>query len=56
MDKQKARGLLKLKINGIFSPFRVYGLDIYIPGAIAEIIRAIDEYEERIGVKEAHGK
>ena len=48
MDKEKARGILRLKVNGIFSPFRVYGLDAFIPGAVDEIIKVIDEYEERI--------
>jgi len=48
MNKQKARGLLRLKLNGIFSPFKFYGLDVLIPGAVEETMQAVEEYEREI--------
>ena len=37
MTKQKAEGLLRLKLNNIMEPFHFYGLQDIIPEAIDEI-------------------
>jgi len=35
----KYRGIYKLQHNPIFDPFRMYGQDIYIAGAIEECVK-----------------
>ena len=41
---------MKLRITEVFSPFRQYGLDVYVPGAVSSvmaIVRQLDrEYEK----------
>lgn len=32
-DYAKAVGQFKLQLNGVFSPFNMYGLNEYVPGA-----------------------
>ena len=32
----KAVGQMRMQFNGIFMPFRMYGMDVFIPGAIIE--------------------
>jgi hypothetical protein len=39
MDKRKAMGLFKLRINGLLEPFRLYGLDVLIPKTAEEIYK-----------------
>jgi len=46
MDKDKAEGLLKLKLNGIMKPFNIYGLQDFVPEAIAEIVKAAEEFHD----------
>lgn len=33
MTKEKAWGLFRLRLNEVFNPFCLYGLDVYIPEA-----------------------
>ena len=35
----KYRGIYKLQHNAIFAPFRMYGQEIYIAGAIEECVK-----------------
>ncbi len=35
---QKLLGVFRLQLNGVMMPFRIYGLDAHIPGAIDEIV------------------
>lgn len=48
----KAIGQLKLQLNDVFSPFRIYGLDILIPGAIEEIMELAEKFGQRVRGKD----
>lgn len=48
MNKDKAEGLLRLKLNGVMEPFVTYGLDVHIPPAIKSIVDLAKEYHENI--------
>ncbi len=43
----KAVGQLRLQFNGVFEPFRLYGLDIFVPGAITEAVRLAEDFSLR---------
>lgn len=47
-DYAKAQGQLRLQLNAVFGPFRVHGLDVYIPGAIAEIVKLAEDFSLRV--------
>lgn len=53
LDYQKAEGQLRLQLNGVFEPFKCYGLDIYIPGAIEEIMHLSRQFGKRVRGKDA---
>ena len=48
MNKDKALGLFRLKLNGIMSTFAKYGLQDSIPNAQEEIVKAALEFAERL--------
>ena len=35
----KLKGIFRLQLNEVMSPFKMYGQDIYIAGAIDEIVK-----------------
>jgi len=39
MENEKAIGLFRLRLNSIMAPFNLYGLDVWIPPAIENILR-----------------
>jgi len=43
----KAIGQLRLQLNGVFEPFNIHGLHIYIPGAKEEIIKLAEDFSLR---------
>ena len=45
---QKAKGQLRLALNDVFSPFKIHGLDILIPGAIEEVLELADKFGQRV--------
>jgi len=47
-EYDKAVGQLRLQLNGVMSPFRQYGQDVFIPQAINEIIRLAEDYGLRV--------
>ena len=47
-DYKKAVGQLRLQFNGVFEPFRVHGLDIFIPGAIDEAVKLAEDFGLRV--------
>ncbi len=47
-EYNKAVGQLRLQLNGVFEPFNSYGLDIFIPGAISEVVRLAEDFGLRI--------
>jgi|GEM_PF-3057721 len=44
----KARGQLQLSLNGVFQPFMKYGLDVFVPGAIEEVLKLADGFGLRV--------
>jgi len=44
----KAVGQFRLQLSGVFEPFHLYGLDVYIPGAITEITRLTEDFGMRV--------
>jgi len=45
---QKARGQFRLQVGEVLSPFRMYGLHIYIPGALEEITELAEQFAMRV--------
>jgi hypothetical protein len=39
MEREKAIGLFRLRLNGIFAPFHMYGMDTNVPPAQEEILK-----------------
>lgn len=50
--EEKAIGQFRLQLNGVFTPFRVYGLDVFIPGAVDETIQLALQLHERLNGKD----
>lgn len=44
----KAKGQLRLQLNGLMQVFHCYGLQDYVFGIIDEIILLADQYHERL--------
>jgi len=47
-EYQKSLGQLRLQLNGVFTPFNAYGLDIYIPGAKESVIKLCEDFALRV--------
>lgn len=47
-EYQKAVGQLRLQLNGVMAPFKQYGLNVFIPGAIAEIVQLAEDFGLRV--------
>jgi len=47
-EYEHALGQLQLQLNGVFSPFRCYGLDVYIEGAKTEVIHLAEAFAMRV--------
>ena len=47
-DYAKAVGQFRIQLNGVFEPFNIYGLDVYIPGAIKEVVRLAEDFGLRV--------
>ncbi len=50
MDKDKAIGLFRLRLNQVFIPFKEYGMDVYIPSAVEVIIKLALQFNEDLQV------
>ncbi len=48
MEQDKAIGLFRLGLNGVFEAFHGYGYDIFIPEAVAEIVKLALVLHERL--------
>lgn len=46
-DYDKAIGQLRLQLNGVFAPFRMYGLDVFIPGAKEQAVLLCEQFSMR---------
>ncbi len=47
-DYDKMIGQVRLQLNGIFSPFNMHGLDVFIPGAINECMIIVEQACKRV--------
>ncbi len=47
-DYEKAKGQLKLQLNGVLEPFNFYGLGLYIPEAIKQIVELCEQFGKRV--------
>lgn len=47
-DYAKARGQLRLQLNAVFEPFKIYGLDVFIHGAIEETLKLAEDFSLRV--------
>ena len=47
-DYQKASTQLRLQFIGIFEPFRCYGLEVFIPGAVEEAVKLAEDFGLRV--------
>ena len=50
-EYQKLIGGLRLQLNGVFGPFcgKVhYGMDVFVPGAINEVVRLCEDFGLRV--------
>ena len=61
MDREKAIGLFKLRLVEVFTPFRGYGQDIFVPEAQQHILEIAlrlhrDLEESEVTVKREGGK
>ena len=55
MDREKAIGLFRLQLNGVFEPFcgKVhYGQNVFVPRAIEEIVKLALLLHERLNGKD----
>ncbi len=52
MDSVDARRVFRAKISEALECFRIYGLDIYIPGCLVTIIEAAEELHKNLKVTE----
>ena len=41
-------GQFRLQLTGVFQPFNQYGLDIFILGAIHEIVKLAEDFSLRV--------
>ena len=47
-EYKKAIGQLRLQVGAVMKPLRLYGQDIYVDGAIAEIIKLAEDFGLRV--------
>lgn len=53
-EYQKVVGQLRLQLNGVLAPFNAYGLGVFIPGAVTEIVKLCEDFGLRVrGVDKA---
>ena len=51
-EYDKARGQLKLQLNGVFEPFNCYGLGAFIPEAIEQAVMLAEQFGQRVRGKD----
>ena len=44
----KAKGQLRLAINGIMAPFKCYGMNIYVQMAVDQLVEVSEKYHRRM--------
>ena len=51
-EYDKAKGQLRLQLNGVFQAFNLYGLHIFINGAIDEVMELAEQFGQRVRGKD----
>lgn len=51
-EYKKAIGQFRLQLNGVFEPFNMYGMDIYIPAAKEQIVELAEAFGKRVRGKD----
>ncbi len=49
---RRAIGQLRLALNDVFKPFNCYGLNIFVSGAIEEVIELAEKFGKRVRKKD----
>ena len=47
-EYQRAVSQLSMQLTGIFAPFHAYGMDVFIPGAVAEAVKLCEDFGLRV--------
>jgi len=47
-EYDKAVGTLRLRLNDVFQAFNIYGLHIFINGAIDEVMELAEQFGQRV--------
>jgi len=47
-DEKKAIGQFKLQLNGVLSLYNLYGMSVYIPSTISEIVKLSIQLHRRL--------
>ncbi len=47
-EYKKAIGQFRLQLNGVFAPFNLYGLGVFIDSAIAETVKLTEDFGLRV--------
>lgn len=47
MDEEKAKGQLRLQLNAVMQPYMTYGLQLFVPETISEIMKLAEMYHQR---------
>ncbi len=50
-QEKKAWSRYRMRLNGVFDPFRSYGQDVFIPGAIESVIGLTEELIKSLQAK-----
>ena len=51
-EYKKAIGQFKLQLNGVFQPFKMYGMEVYIEPAKEQIIELAEAFGQRVRGKD----
>jgi hypothetical protein len=44
----KAIGTFRLQVSGVFKPFTGYGMDVFVPEAVEEIVKLAEDFGLRV--------
>ena len=44
----KARGQLRLAVNGVLSPFNCYGMNVFVKMAAEQVVELAEKYHQRM--------
>jgi hypothetical protein len=47
-EYSKAIGQFRLQLNGVFTPFHAYGMEVYVPGAAESVLKLAIQLHHRL--------